>query len=51
MVKIYEVKIQLDNGRTLVTTISADSDFHARQLLRMQYGDELKSIHYVRPFQ
>ncbi len=49
MVKIFEVKIQLDFGRTIVTTVSADSDFHARQLLRMQYGNELKSIHYVKP--
>lgn len=47
-IKIFEVKIQLDGGRTLVTTVSSTSDYEARRLVKLQYGDSVKSIHYVR---
>ncbi|MGN6616039.1 MAG: hypothetical protein ACTHJ5_02575 [Ilyomonas sp.] len=47
-IKTYEVKIQLDGGRTLVTSVSAISDYEARRVIKLQYGDNVKSIHYVR---
>lgn len=47
-IKTFEVKIQLDGGRTLVTSVSAESDYRARQVIQLQYGDKVKSIHYVR---
>ena len=46
--KQFEVKFQVDGGRTIVTSIFAESDYKARQLVRMQYPD-LVSIHYVKP--
>lgn len=45
---LFEVKIQLDGGLTTTTTVSAENDFKARQLINMQYGDRVVSIHYVR---
>ena len=47
-VKQFEVKVQLKGGTTTTTVIFAESDFKARQLIRMQFGDQLASIHYVR---
>ncbi|HEX5150418.1 MAG TPA: hypothetical protein VFW07_03155 [Parafilimonas sp.] len=47
-IKTFEVKLQLDGGRTIVTTVSAESDYRARQVIHMQYGDIVKSVHYVR---
>jgi hypothetical protein len=47
-VKSFEVKIQLQGGRTLVTVIHAENDFRARELTRMQFGKEMVSIHYVK---
>ena len=44
----FEVKIQLKNGITTTTCIFAENDYKARQLVKMQYGDEMVSIHYVR---
>jgi hypothetical protein len=46
--KTYEVKLQLEGGRTIVTTVNADSDYHARQVIKLQFGDVVKSVHYVR---
>ena len=47
-VKQFEVKVQLKGGTTTTTVIFAESDFKVRQLIRMQFGDQLASIHYVR---
>lgn len=47
-VKQFEVKVQLQGGKTMVTVIFAENDFRARELIRMQFGAELSSIHYVR---
>jgi hypothetical protein len=47
-VKQFEVKVQLQGGRTTTTVIFAENDFKARELVRMQFGAELASIHYVR---
>ena len=47
-VKQFEVKIQVQGGKTIVTVIFAESDYKARELIRMQYRKELASIHYVR---
>lgn len=47
-VKQFEVKVQLQGGKTMVTVIFAENDFRARELIRMQFGSELSSIHYVR---
>ena len=47
-VKQFEVKVQLKGGTTTTTVIFAESDFKARQLIRLQFGDQLASIHYVR---
>jgi hypothetical protein len=47
-VKQFEVKVQLQGGRTTTTVIFAENDFKARELIRMQFGAELASIHYVR---
>jgi len=44
----FEVKIQLKNGLTTTTAIFAETDYKARQLVKMQFGDEMVSIHYVR---
>ena len=46
--KQFEVKVQVQGGKTIVTAIFAESDFKARELIRMQFGKELASIHYVR---
>jgi hypothetical protein len=35
-------------GRHHHTVIFAENDYKARQLIRMQFGDALASIHYVR---
>jgi len=43
----YEVKIQFKNGTTTTTRIFAENDFKARQLVKMQFGNEMVSIHYV----
>ena len=47
-VKQFEVKVQLKGGTTTTTVIFAENDFKARQLIRLQFGDQLTSIHYVR---
>ena len=47
-VKQFEVKFQVSGGRTMVTSIFAENDYKARQLVKMQYP-ELVSIHYVKP--
>jgi hypothetical protein len=47
-VKQFEVKVQLKGGRTTTTVIFAENDYKARELVRMQFGAELTSIHYVR---
>lgn len=47
-VKSFEVKVQLQGGRTLVTIIHAENDYKARELTRMQFGKEMTSIHYVK---
>jgi hypothetical protein len=47
-VKQFEVKVQLQGGRTTTTVIFAENDYKARELVRMQFGTELASIHYVR---
>ena len=47
-VKQFEVKVQLQGGRTTTTVIFAENDYKARELARMQFGNELASIHYVR---
>lgn len=47
-IKSFEVKIQVQGGKTIVTVIHAESDYKARELLRMQFGKEMVSIHYVR---
>lgn len=47
-VKQFEVKVQLQGGRTTTTVIFAENDYKARELVRMQFGAELTSIHYVR---
>ena len=44
----FEVKIQLKNGLTTTTAVYAENDYKARQLVKMQFGDEMVSIHYVR---
>ena len=43
----YEVKMQFKNGKTTTTLIFAENDFNARQLVKMQFGNEMGSIHYV----
>lgn len=47
-VKQFEVKVQLKGGTTTTTVVFAENDFKARQLIKMQFGDLLASIHYVR---
>ena len=47
-VKQFEIKVQVQVGKTIVNVIFAESDYKARELIRMQYGKELASIHYVR---
>jgi hypothetical protein len=47
-IKQFEVKVQLKGGSTTTTVIFAENDFKARQLIKMQFGDQLTSIHYVR---
>ena len=47
-VKQFEVKIQILGGKTIVTSIFAENDFKARQILKIQYP-QLVSIHYVKP--
>ena len=47
-VKQFEVKVQVQGGKTIVTVIFAESDYKARELIRLQNGKELASIHYVR---
>ena len=44
----YEVKIQFKCGTTTTTCIFAENDYKARQLVKIQYGDEMISIHDVR---
>lgn len=44
----FEVKVQLKNGLTTTTVIFAETDYKARQLVKMQFGDEMVSVHYVR---
>jgi hypothetical protein len=46
--KTFEVKLQLDGGRTIATTVTAESDYRARQVIQLQYGNKVKSVHYVR---
>jgi hypothetical protein len=46
--KQFEVKVQFQGGTTTTTVVFAENDFKARQLIRMQFGDALASIHYVR---
>ena len=46
--KQFEVKVQLQGGTTTTTIIFAENDYKARQLIRIQFGDALASIHYVR---
>jgi hypothetical protein len=46
-VKQFEVKVQLKGGTTTTTVVFAENDFKARQLIKMQFGDQLASIHYV----
>jgi hypothetical protein len=46
-VKQFEVKVQLKGGSTTTTVVFAENDFKARQLIKMQFGDQLASIHYV----
>jgi hypothetical protein len=46
--KQFEVKVQLQGGTTTTTVVYAENDYKARQLIRMQFGDSLESIHYVR---
>jgi hypothetical protein len=46
-VKQFEVKVQLNGGTTTTTVVFAENDFKARQLIKMQIGDQLTSIHYV----
>lgn len=46
--KTFEVKIQLKGGNTLVTVVHAESDFRARQLIKMQWEGKMSNIHYVR---
>jgi len=47
-IKQFEVKVQLQGGRTTTTVIFAENDFRARELVKMQFGSDLASIHYVR---
>jgi hypothetical protein len=47
-IKQFEVKVQLKGGSTTTTVIFAENDFKARQLIKMQFGELLTSIHYVR---
>jgi hypothetical protein len=47
-VKQFDVKVQLQGGRTTTTVIFAENDYKARELVRMQFGAELASIHYVK---
>ena len=44
----FEVKIQLVGGTTTITMIYAENDYKARQLIKMQFGDKMANIHYVR---
>jgi len=46
--KQFEVKFQVSGGKTIISSVFAESDFKARQLLKMQYP-ALVSIHYVKP--
>jgi hypothetical protein len=46
--KQFEVKVQLQGGTTTTTVVFAENDYKARQLIRVQFGDSLASIHYVR---
>jgi len=46
--KQFEVKVQLQGGTTTTTVVYAENDYKARQLIRMQFGEALASIHYVR---
>ncbi len=46
-IKQFEVKVQLKGGTTTTTVIFAENDFKARQLIKMQFGDQLASIQYV----
>jgi hypothetical protein len=45
-VKQFEVKVQLKGGSTTTTVVFAENDFKARQLIKMQFGDQLASFHY-----
>ena len=47
--KAYEVKFQTKGGGTQVTVIYSDSEHKVRQLVKMQFGDAVVAIHYVRP--
>jgi hypothetical protein len=47
-VKQFEVKVQLQGGRTTTTVIFAENDYKTRELVPMQFGSQLASIHYVR---
>jgi len=47
-IKQFEVKVQLKGGTTSTTLIFAENDFKARQLVRIQFGELLVSIHYVK---
>jgi hypothetical protein len=47
-VKQFEVKVQLKGGATTTTVVFAENDYKARQLTKLQFGDQLTSIHYVR---
>lgn len=46
--KAYEVKFQTKGGGTQVTVIYSDSEYKVRQLVKIQFGDTVVSIHYVR---
>lgn len=47
--KAYEVKFQTKGGGTQVTIIYSDSEHKVKQLLKMQFGDAVVSVHYIRP--
>jgi len=46
-VKQWEVKVQLEGGITQTTYVFAESNYQATQMAKAQFGDKLRSIHYV----
>ena len=46
--KTFEVKIQLKGGTSIITIVHAESDFRARQLIKIEWEGKMANIHYVR---